>query len=163
MPRNDFADTSVISTQLHLCDSAFVMTRFTARRTAPSLSNPKAVILISPAMKKNVHPALLIAVSRPFRSRLLTDLQLLEKELPSSRKDSGMDASRSMSMVPVLTASVIASPYLKVSLDHGPLACRWKWFLFYVRIRVRPGMERDPCVDERGEGNHKWRQSNQEQ
>jgi len=46
MPKNDFCDTPVISTQLHLCDSTFVITRFTALRNALSLSNPKAVILI---------------------------------------------------------------------------------------------------------------------
>src|SRR5437868_11204687 len=101
MPRNDFADTSVISTQLHLCDSTLVITRFTALRTAPSLSNPKALILISPAMKKNVHPALRIAASSSFKPRLFTDLQPLEYGLPSSRRDSGMDAPLSIRIVPI--------------------------------------------------------------
>lgn len=107
IPRNDLLDTPVISTQLHLCDATFAITRFMALRTALLPSKPKADILISPAMKKNVHPALLIAASRSSKSRLATNDQPLVHDSAPSATESGVEALVSIRTVPVLIVSVI--------------------------------------------------------
>jgi hypothetical protein len=69
-------------------------------------SNPKTVVLISPAIKKNVHPASGISFSNVERT-FVTVAHPLECGSLCNRRELGNPAPSSMNILPVAIVSVM--------------------------------------------------------
>src|SRR2546427_680984 len=93
------------------------MSRFNAARSAFCLSNPKTVVLISPAMKKKVNPSSEIAFSNVERA-FLTAAHPFELDSLWSRRDFGRCVPSSTQMLPAVIVSVMAAS-VRRTWDRG--------------------------------------------
>src|SRR4029077_20771599 len=121
--KNALKTTLVISRELDFSDFRPARIFSVARRTVSCPSRPIALVLLSPAIKKKVHPTLGIFRSIAYPSRPLNDRQPGENGSLSNVSPSGKSVPSLKRTVPALIVSPIGILLRDGPSFHRSVAC----------------------------------------